>query len=53
LGDSSEGCDDGGLGEHVERVVLIKLIITQYQNSEVNENWPIKQLKIDALYLLR
>jgi hypothetical protein len=52
LGDNGEGCDDGDLGEHVG-VVLIKLIITQYQNSEVNENCPIKQLKIDALYLLR
>jgi hypothetical protein len=41
LGDNGEGCDDGDLGEHVGRVVLIKLIITHYQNSEVNENCPI------------
>jgi hypothetical protein len=30
LGDNSESCDDGDLREHVEIVVLIKLIITQY-----------------------
>jgi hypothetical protein len=30
LGGNGEGCDDGDLGEHVGRVILIKLIITQY-----------------------